>query len=262
MDCRDVRELADSFLTEQLLVETSHEILRHLTQCPSCRAELESRRRLRTAIRGAFERAPDLQARPAFLSSIGRRLRENAQPSRPRNTWRPVLAIAATLLLATGAGFGGRAWLGASRLASLVRAAAGDHQNCAVRFTLKERPISLEQAAQQFDPAYGSLVAFAPAPTRLARGELTVLERHACVFDGRRFAHIVLRYRGTLVSVLVTPDRLARVPAELQSVDGTQVVPFRIGRFAAFVVSPSSDEETRQIAAAVVGPLTNALTGA
>lgn len=262
MDCRDVRELADSFLSEQLLVETSHEILRHLAGCPSCRVELEARRRLRTAIREAFERAPDLQARPEFLSSIGRRVRENAQQSRPRNTWRSVLAIAATLLLATGVGFGGREWLGASRFASLVRAAAGDHQNCAVRFTLKERPISLEEAAQQFDPAYRSLVTLTPAPTRLTQGDLTVLERHACVFDGRRFAHIVLRYRGALVSVLVTPDRLARVPAELQSVDGTHVSSFHVGRFAAFVVSPSSERETREIASAVVGPLTDALKGA
>jgi anti-sigma factor RsiW len=262
MDCREVRELADSFLSEQLLVETTHDILRHVAQCPSCRAEIESRRRLRTAIRGAFERAPDLRPSPEFLASIGQRVREQGERRRPTHTRRNMLAIAASLLLVSGVGFGGRAWLGASRFAGLVRAAAGDHQNCAIRFTLKEQPISLEEAAQRFDPAYGSLVAVAPAPARLAHGELTVLERHACVFDGRRFAHIVLRYRGNLVSVLVAPDRLARVPHELESLDATRVASFRVGRFAAFVVSPSSDEETREIADAFLGPLTNALKGA
>ena len=65
MECRDVRELADSFLSEQLLVETTHDILRHLAQCPSCRAEMESRRRLRTALRGAFECGAERAAKPA-----------------------------------------------------------------------------------------------------------------------------------------------------------------------------------------------------
>src|SRR5262249_7444505 len=153
----------------------------------------------------------------------GRRIREHERRSSPRYTWRAVLAIAATLLLTSGAVFGGRQWLGGTRFAELARAAAGDHQNCAVRFTLKEPPIALEEAAQRFDRAYASLVTFGPSPTRLAQGDLTVLERHACVFDGRRFAHIVLRYRGNLVSVLVTPERLARIPSELQSVDGTRV---------------------------------------
>ena len=39
MHCRDVRELADSFLTGQLLVETNHEVVKHLETCPECRAE-------------------------------------------------------------------------------------------------------------------------------------------------------------------------------------------------------------------------------
>ncbi|MBW8868363.1 MAG: hypothetical protein JF610_13725 [Acidobacteria bacterium] len=210
MECRDVRELTDSFLSEQLLVETTHDILRHLAQCPSCRAEIESRRRLRTALRGAFERSPELRATPEFLESVGRRVRDR-QSSRSlraaRWSFRPLMAIAASLLLVSAVAFGGREWLGAS----LLHAALGDHQNCAIRFRLKEKPISLEEAAQRFDPAYRSLVAVAPSPARLSGGELTVLERHSCVYDRRRFAHIVLRYRGTLVSVLVTPDRLARV---------------------------------------------------
>ena len=260
MECRDVRELADSFLSEQLLVETTHDILRHLAQCPSCRAEMESRRRLRTALRGAFERSPELRATPEFLASVGRHVREH-QSSRSlrsaRWSFRPMMAIAASLLLVSAVAFGGREWLGAS----LLHAVLGDHQNCAIRFSLKEKPISLEEAAQRLEPAYRSLVAVGPSPARLSGGELTVLERHACVYDRRRFAHIVLRYRGTLVSVLVTPDRLARVPAEL-AVEGTRVSSFRAGRFAAFVVSSASDAEMREIAAAVAGPLKNALAGA
>ena len=49
MNCRDVREVADSFLGEELLTETNHEILRHLENCPTCRTEIDARRRLRGA---------------------------------------------------------------------------------------------------------------------------------------------------------------------------------------------------------------------
>ena len=55
MNCRDVREIADSFLCEELLTETNHEILRHLDTCPSCRTEIDARRRLRGALRDAFQ---------------------------------------------------------------------------------------------------------------------------------------------------------------------------------------------------------------
>ena len=64
MECRDVRELADSFLGEELLTETNHEILRHLETCPVCRADLDARRALRDGVRRAFHDAADLRAEP------------------------------------------------------------------------------------------------------------------------------------------------------------------------------------------------------
>ena len=60
MECRDVRELADSFLAEELLTETNHEILRHLDTCPACREDLEARRALLLAVQRAFRNARDL----------------------------------------------------------------------------------------------------------------------------------------------------------------------------------------------------------
>ena len=80
MNCRDVREIADSFLCEQLLTETNHEILRHLDTCPPCRTEIDARRRLRGALREAFNRAPELQASAEFRD----RLRDQLREVRPR----------------------------------------------------------------------------------------------------------------------------------------------------------------------------------
>ena len=76
MNCRDVREVADSFLCEELLTETNHEILRHLDTCPLCRTEIDARRRLRGALRDAFNRAPELQASAEFRNRLRDQLRE------------------------------------------------------------------------------------------------------------------------------------------------------------------------------------------
>ena len=70
MQCRDVRELADSFLSEQLLVETNHELLRHLDTCPDCRADIAGRRALRDGLRAAFARAEGLRPRPEFAAEL------------------------------------------------------------------------------------------------------------------------------------------------------------------------------------------------
>ena len=75
MQCGEVRELADSFLSEQLLVETNHEVLRHLESCPECRAELESRRTLRATIQRAFMNTGTLRMHDDFAGDVISNLR-------------------------------------------------------------------------------------------------------------------------------------------------------------------------------------------
>lgn len=117
-------------------------------------------------------------------------------------TWRSWLGLAAGVVLAVGLGTGGVAWLASGRLAVLARLAAGDHQNCAIKFRLDDHPVTLAEGAARFDPAFGRLETTA-APAALSAGAVQVLERHACVYDGQPFAHLVLRYKDTSVSVLV-----------------------------------------------------------
>src|SRR5262245_15290272 len=134
MNCRDVRELGDSFLSEELLTETNHEVLQHLNTCPLCRAELDARRRLRGAVRAAFQRAPDLQPRREFVERLGAQLRESAA-HRHRS---PVLshrwlALAAGLVLA--AGLLAAAFLNGSTgpEEALARDAMGSHRSCGLK---------------------------------------------------------------------------------------------------------------------------------
>ena len=184
MECRDVREMADSFLSEQLLVETNHELLRHLETCPVCRAEIAARRALRERLRSAFVHAQDLRPRPDFAAE----LRTTLRASQPGITRRSLLqswwTMAAGVALAAGGGVFVRNSTGRSRLATLAREAAGDHQNCAVKFTLAERPIGLEDAGRRYGAPYGALATFEAPP--VVDGPLQLLERHACVPLPRR----------------------------------------------------------------------------
>ena len=102
MECRDVREMADSFLSEELLTETNHEILRHLETCPVCRADLAGRRALREAVQRAFHNARDLDPDPAFTARLRTALHEAAHkvPVRRRIRFAGWWALAATVLLA------------------------------------------------------------------------------------------------------------------------------------------------------------------
>jgi len=48
--CLKFRELFDSYVSGELLVETNHELIRHLNECPTCRREVTAREALRQAL--------------------------------------------------------------------------------------------------------------------------------------------------------------------------------------------------------------------
>lgn len=272
MECRDVRELADSFLSEELLTETNHEMLRHLETCPDCRAELATRRTIRASVRRAFERTPDLDPSPEFVAQLRTTLKETARTApaagrglRLHGWW----ALAALVLLAIALGFAvrGRGWITAT--GALARAAVGDHRNCALQFHLAENPISLEEAAQRFDAAYRVLQRLPPTDVMSSGGVARVIERHSCVYAGRRFAHVVLEYRGARVSLLVTvvdgspsaatasPD-----PTSVGRIDDMSVASFRTARHMVFLAGDVDQQALMQLAEAVAGPLYAQLAGA
>ena len=109
MPCREFRELIDSYLAEEFLIETNHEMIRHLEGCAACRGELDGRRQLRARLQSAFINAEGLRVRPEFIRTLaaalrGPALRQSAGWARPSRWW----ALAAGLLIAAAiAGSGG-----------------------------------------------------------------------------------------------------------------------------------------------------------
>ena len=268
MQCREIRDLADSFLSEQLLVETNHEVLRHLEGCPACRAQLASLRELRTAIRRAFTHTESLRVSDEFrdraISGLRRALPGKAPGRMNRRRWAIGLAVAAVLVIAAGVG----QFLRTRGIGPIARDAVGDHQNCAVQFRLAEKPISLEEAAARYDPSFRLLQDTPADDWNTPAGPLHIVDRHSCVFQGRRFAHIVVQLQGQVVSLLLTrrdgeanesfrgTDGITLLigPA---STDGLQVVSFDIPGHIVFVVGRLEQQQLRQIAQSLSGPLSS-----
>ncbi len=274
MECNDVREMADSFLAEELLTETNHEILRLVETCPACRADLAARRALRDGVRQAFQGTHDLDPNPEFVTQLRTRLHETAHqgPARRGVRFQGWWALAATVLLAVALGlaYRGRDWITAT--GALARAAVGDHRNCALQFRLAEKPISLKEAAQRYGAAYHVLENLPANDVMTAVGPAHVLERHSCVYGGRRFAHVVFEYRGERVSLLVTAVEEGAAPAfpddtlphvtSAGRIDGMPVVSFRASRQMVFFAGDVAHADLMKLADAVSEPLYRALAGA
>jgi anti-sigma factor RsiW len=264
MDCREVRALADAYLSGRLPVETRTALDNHLETCPACRAEIDARRAERIRLQAAFAGAGSLAPTEEFLNRLTTRLQEQETRSPSRRDWlRSWWTLAAGVVLAAGGGLVTRRVVHRSRLAALARDAAGDHQNCAIRFNLSERPVSLETAAAQYDPTYASLLTL-QAPSDLPAGSMAVLDRHSCVYNGRRFGHVVFRYQGHPVSLLVTAstDSDATSPVIVAADARWSVASFGAGRHAFFIVSDLTDRDTLDVARALAGPLSQRFAGA
>lgn len=258
MQCRDFRELADSYLGDELLVETNHDVIRHLETCADCRRELAARRELRSKLRVGFENAPDLRMSEEFVARLTAQLRDAAF-SRARFSAAKYIAIAASVLIVAALGFIAvqQRWRSESS-AVLTSSAAGDHRDCALNHRLEEKPIDLDEAGRKYDRAYINLAHVVISEGRLP-GDVELVGAHSCVFKGRRFGHVILKYRGQLVSVLVTniePQDHAEATgvkgatADAQ-LDGFQLAHFGTTRHAVYVVSGLSDTENLAIAQAI-----------
>jgi anti-sigma factor RsiW len=258
MQCRDFRQLADSYLSDELLVETNHDLIRHLETCTDCRRELAARRELRSKLRTGFENAPELQMSEEFAGRLKAQLRDAAF-SRASFSAARYIAIAASLLIVAALGFIAvqQRWR-LQTSAALTASVIGDHRDCALNHRLDERPIDLDEAGRKYDRAYINLVNVVMSEGRLPV-DVEMVEAHSCVFKGRRFGHVILKYRGQLVSVLVTniepqdhnsSTGVKEAVAEAQ-MGGFQLAHFETTQHAVYVVSGLSDDENLSIAEAI-----------
>ena len=284
MQCREFREIADSYLGEELLVETNHEVLRHLDTCAACRAELTERRELRSRVKAAFVADSSLQPHNEFVARLSSDLRHTARQHEGRRPWWRLGALTAGLIALLAAG--GLAWRASAErswltidyaaqeraVRQIARDAAGDHRDCALHFRLSEAPISLEDASHRYGDVYRALATAITPGRDDAQQPFEVVESHSCVYKGRRVAHIVLRSRGKLVSVViaergpasVTTGNQAQIAGNagvvsLRAVDGFNSAFFTARHHIVFVVSALNEYENLAIAKAIAPSLSRTL---
>ena len=262
MQCRDVRELADSFLSEQLLVETNHELLRHLETCPDCRADIAGRRALRDGLRAAFARAEDLRPRPEFAAELLATLRpargdclsrERSRDARCCNrggrsprawSWPPAAGCSCATRTRDRAW---RRWR--VRRPAITRTAPSSSISPSGRFRSK-RPGG---ATARRTPRWRR------SSRRRSTDPLEMLERHACVYQGRRFGHVVFRYRGALTSLLVTDGTPPATPELEPNDSGPAVASLPAGRSSASSSPISIVRHVLRLAQTLADPLSQHL---
>jgi anti-sigma factor RsiW len=264
MRCSDFREIADSYLSDELLIETNHDVIRHLDSCAECRSELAARRQLRHELRTKFNQASELRVPDGFSDSLRTQLKQQAfqKPGVviPRIAY---VGIAATLLIAIGLGFlAVERWRAGQRelaaWASLTNSATADHRECALEHKLRGTIISLAEAGRVYDRAYANLADETSLQSSLPAGA-QLIDAHSCAVQGQRFAHIVLKYHDQVVSIVIARSEAnAKAPVAMPgdiaaafNADSYQVAAFQTASHAVFVVSSLNEADNKTIARSV-----------
>jgi hypothetical protein len=265
----------DAYLSNELLVETTGEVLRHLESCEACSRELESRTRIRDALRKAVAK----QFPPeGFKEAVHQRLKK----ARPRILWMPyapawVLTLAACALVVIGVVIG-QQWMSFERgrriIASVLALGVSDHVHCAINgHNYPEVANSPDQLRKKLGPQYAGLL---PVVEQRLSG-FQVLEAHTCTVPGssRKYVHFIARGQGTILSVILTKREgaslpagrflAARVPGGVNlyraELEGFSVAGFEVPDYFGFVVSNLGQNETVRLAAPLAPAVRNALSG-
>jgi plasmid stability protein len=281
--CERTRKYLDSYISDELLVETNHEVLRHLERCPGCSAEAETRQQLRARLKSAVKRQPVPVELPALV-----RERIRAEATRKPSNWawmRWPMAAAATVALCTvlyveyrperlppiGDRPAQNAYIQkiSATIATVLKVGLGDHLHCSV---FRKKSASVPTAAEmekELGPEYKGLL---PAMRAAAPEGYTVIMAHHCSYLKRNFVHLTLERDGKLMSLVIarkqegesftnlSPANEHGTPIFQSSAGHYQVAAFDAGDFHAYVISDMKSKANLQVAMAAAPAIREVLT--
>jgi len=238
-ECRGIRSLLDSHLSDELPPEQRASVERHVAGCGTCGAELERRRQLRRELAAILDvgEVPALESR--ILAAVER---EHRAGSRKRRLgWGAAVAASlAAVLIAVR--FMPPRGTPSEADETLYEGARKAHLICAVRGDYPA-PLPPEKAPQRL-AGYAALGA--AIEPELSQGA-TLLEAHVCSWP-QRYGHVILQRGEHRVSVLVTARPPGSLPkdgpvtpanARIRTWDraGFRLAEAEANDYAAFVVS-------------------------
>jgi hypothetical protein len=280
--CERARKYLDSYIINELLVETNHEVLRHLEQCAACSADAEAR----TQLRGRVKAAVRAQQVPPELPALVRQ-RIRSEENRKQTLWswaRYPIATAATLavcavlvlefrperLPALGDRPAQNAYIQkiSASIATVLKVGLGDHLHCSVFRARSARVPEVKEMEKQLGPGYEGLL---PAIRTAAPEGYRIVMAHHCSYLKRPFVHLTLEKDGRLMSLVIARkedgESFANIPAAgahempvyQQNAGRYQVAAFDAGRFLAYVISDLAPKDNLRVAETAAPAVRNVL---
>ncbi|MEZ5428710.1 MAG: zf-HC2 domain-containing protein [Pyrinomonadaceae bacterium] len=282
MKCQDFRELIDSYLSDELLTETNHEVLRHLEQCAGCREVTRDRRIFRERLRSAVQNCQDFQICEKFNANLYESLKQTALPPRSikKSFWGGRFSLAAATAAAAGLlviAAVGVLFLGYSgsdfdpkvevsdemqdpQMIYFQALALGDHRKCALEHRIGQRPEDIDLS----EPQYAGLKEGVQIPLKNKFGRCELIDAHICRYQGHDFTHLVFKPEGRTMSVLILElsegEQLKESGIAKLSTGDFQIARFDVEHKAVFVVSDLPEQENFSAAETVETPLRRELS--
>lgn len=264
--CKRIRSYLDSYLNNELMVETNHEVLTHLEACGTCSRSLEDRARLKAQLKRAVMQEYAPAALRERIASDLRRTRGFSFKTLSLS----FAAAAAVLVIAAATFFSLHS--GAEPLSLQADVAPGDvsgqvlkigfdnHVFCTIDHELANSEFTAEQMSEELGSEYAGLVAL--LREKMPQG-YPVVVGHRCHYQGREFIHLIMRNQNDVVSLVITRKNGETFPTDgvaaiVQAATGVpiyqaawanqQVAGMETSDHLIFVVSNKTNDTNMQIA--------------
>ena len=269
--CNRIRSYLDSYLNNELMVETNHEVLTHLETCEPCNRALDDRARLKAQLKRAViqEYAPPA-LRERIVSDLRRRRGFNFRAfslAVATAAAAAVLVIAAATFFTSNSGKKPPLSLQAEVArgdvtGQVLKIGFDDHVLCSIDHQMANKQFTAEQMSDRLGPEYAGLVALVKEKLP---ADYTVVVGHRCHYQGREFIHLIMRTQGNVVSLVITRkngeafpvDRAASimlasgVPIHETSWYNIQVAGMETRDHLVYVISNKTQEGNERIAASL-----------
>ena len=284
--CERYRRYFDSYLDNELLVETNQDVLQHLNSCTECTRILEGRARMKQLVKNAVTAQ---SAPPELVTAVRAQLHTERPGFFGFNSARWMMAAAAVLLVAI-VGIGTLQWTRfaqfsgddgvfqtvSDRVQGILRVGLVDHVHCVILAQQWKRFVSFDEMKANTRPsALGpEFIDLVPVVESKLGSQYKLVLGHRCVVNKREYIHFILTGdKGILLSLVITKKkntetvnesfaqadaeavvRASGIPIYREHQGILEVAGFESDKYLAYIVS-NLDRDRNLNVASVLAPL-------